>query len=116
MSNPKKRGAELLDFHKQMVVKIGQKKYDEAREFAQKILEIDPKGSNGIVHYNLACVEAQTGNTQKSLLYLKHALMRDYTNYATIYKDADLVQVRKDAQFPGETIDVRFVLLKPTKN
>lgn len=92
---------EVLALHNKMVQKIQQKKYDEAQVLAHQLLDIDSTGSNGLVYYNLACVESVNGHVANSLTYLQLALQNGYKNFASIYKDSDLVQVREDAGYAG---------------
>lgn len=51
--------------------------------------------------YNIACCQAQLGNTQNGLIALAGALEAGYTNFQQIQSDPDLNPLRADPKFEG---------------
>jgi len=71
---------------------------DEARSFYMRIeklqWETDPSNA-----YELAKIEAITGNTNESIKWLDIALQRGYNDYYMIMNDEEMAPVRVDARF-----------------
>ena len=74
-------------------------RYDEARKLLQEGLEAKP-GSAPIL-YNLACVEARAGASDKALELLNESVAADERFREYAQKDEDLVSIRDDPRFPG---------------
>jgi tetratricopeptide (TPR) repeat protein len=74
-------------------------RYDEARRLLREGLEAKP-GSPAIL-YDLACVEALAGDTDKALELLDEAITKDehFREYAQT--DADFAAIRDDPRFPS---------------
>jgi quercetin dioxygenase-like cupin family protein len=73
-------------------------RYDEARELLQQGLEEKP-GSPAIL-YNLACVEARAGASDRALELLNESVAADERFREYAQTDEDLVSIRDDPRFP----------------
>ena len=73
-------------------------RYDEARRLLLEGLE-DKPGSAPIT-YDLACVEALTGNSDKALELLNEAVAIDERFRSHAQTDEDLASIRDDPRFP----------------
>ncbi|HZC75577.1 MAG TPA: tetratricopeptide repeat protein [Gaiellaceae bacterium] len=74
-------------------------RYDDARQLLQEGLEAKP-GSAPVL-YNLACVEALAGASDKALELLNESVAADERFREYAQEDEDLVSIRDDPRFPG---------------
>jgi tetratricopeptide (TPR) repeat protein len=74
-------------------------RYEEARALLHEGLEAKP-GHPSIL-YDLACVEALAGETDKALELLNEAIAKNESFRAYAQKDADFASIRDDPRFPG---------------
>ena len=65
----------------------------EARPLLEVMLRLDPK--NGMVWYNLACVDARTGEPKQALVCLEKALEFGFSDFRHMTRDSDLDSLRK---------------------
>jgi tetratricopeptide (TPR) repeat protein len=73
-------------------------RYDEARQLLQEGLETKP-GSPPLL-YDLACVEALAGESDKALELLGEAVAADERFRKYAQTDEDLASIRDDPRFP----------------
>ena len=72
--------------------------YDTARRLLEEALtETDA----AVVHYQLACVEALTGNKKHALAELEAAVEREDRFREHAAKDEDFASIRDDPRFPA---------------
>ena len=74
-------------------------RYDEARQVLQRGLEAKP--GSGPILYNLACVEARSGTSDRALELLNESVAADERFREYAQTDEDLVSIRDDPRFPG---------------
>ena len=72
--------------------------------FYDKGLQIDKRLStlcknDPIVHYNLACSHALTGNKEEAFIALFKAIKLGYSDFNHLRKDSDLKSLRNDPRF-----------------
>ncbi len=73
------------------------KQYDASFETLNTLQKIDEK--HPLLHYNLACYYALTGDTALGIASLKLALEYGFKNIESLRSDSDLENLRQDQQF-----------------
>ncbi len=71
--------------------------YAKARSLCQKAIEWEPQ--NATHHYNLACIEAKSGNADAAFAALTEANRTGFADTEGLNADADLASLRRDARF-----------------
>jgi tetratricopeptide (TPR) repeat protein len=75
--------------------RVGKKK--EGLEWAERALTIDPEDPG--VRYNVACLFALEGQTEKAITCLEEAFQAGFANIEWVEKDPDLDSLRDDPRF-----------------
>jgi tetratricopeptide (TPR) repeat protein len=75
------------------------RRYEEARELLREGLEAKP-GHPSIL-YDLACVEALDGETDRAFELLNEAIAKDERFRAYAQKDKDFASIKNDPRFPA---------------
>ena len=84
------------------LVNAARKDYSEALALFLDLLNYRP--DNAETHYNIACMYSRLKQVDKSILWLKRAIDKGYTNWESIKKDGDLDNIR-DARAYKELIE-----------
>ncbi len=79
---------------------FGEGRYEEAKRLLLAALD-EHEVDNGILFYNLACAEAQLGETDSALEHLAASLAERPDLRESAREDEDLASIRDDPRFPG---------------
>lgn len=90
------------------VAYLQQRKFDLAEDDLKKAVELGP--SDGKSHYNLACWYALQGQTGRGLASIDAALANGFSDYQSLRKDKDLVNLRKSRDWQ-KTLEKHKVFL-----
>jgi tetratricopeptide (TPR) repeat protein len=78
---------------------FAEERHEEAKQFL--LANLDRYEDNGLLHYNLACAEAQLGETDSALEHLAAALEQRPDLAENARDDSDLDPIRGDPRFPS---------------
>ncbi len=72
-------------------------RYEKGLEMDKRLAKLRPK--DPLIHYNLACSFALTGQKENALRSLQHAVELGYRDFAYLKKDPDLKSLHEDPVF-----------------
>ena len=84
------------------------KDYDEAVEYLEKILKLDP--NSNIAFYNLACIFSLQDKKEKALKYLKKSIVAGFIDFDHITTDTDLNNLHKMPEYIKMLADKKSML------
>jgi hypothetical protein len=93
---PMKR-IQQLKLQQLLLSSVAQKRLDIAGQIAEQLTHLDP--DEPTVWYNLACLQAVSGQTQPALKNLNTAVQRGFRDLRQLEMDADLQSLRSEAAF-----------------
>ncbi len=95
---PKNR-LERLRLQQVLRFSLAQRRLDVANQAARRLTQLEPEEPTG--WYNLACVQAVSGEIQPALASLNEAVQRGFRDTRQLESDVDLQSLRADAAFDG---------------
>ncbi len=98
-NDPETRRAAIDAMYPVMMQAMAAKKYGSARNICDQAILWEPQ--NPVHHYNLACIEAQTGERRFShaLAALEQAVALGFNDVQHLQSDTDLAPLRGDPKF-----------------
>ncbi|MGH9415845.1 MAG: tetratricopeptide repeat protein [Terriglobales bacterium] len=94
---PAGKPANPEEYYHQAVVKMNAAQYQEAEDLLNKALKSGVKGAH--VAYALACLRAQTNDTEAALFHLKEAIKSDGHCRVLARQDHDFEPLMEDPRF-----------------
>ncbi len=97
--DPAARRAAIEQMYPAMLQALTAKSYGQARNLCDQAIIWEPE--NPVHHYNLACIEAQTGSRRypQAFAALDTAIALGFTDVQHLQSDPDLAPLRSDARF-----------------
>ncbi len=106
---PMKR-VERFRLQQMLLSSFSQKNFDAAQQIAIRLTDLDPDDPNG--WYNLACVQAVSGQTQSALSSLKRSVEKGFRDITRLQTDKDLESLRVESMF-AEILEIAMTPYVP---